>query len=397
MKRALARDPEPALTLTISLLDVLLYSRSGGVFDKRAGGDMQPAEAAHYIRQVAMTGLPPSASIPLMMRALEYVVRSQNNPFSWTEPDGMPSHVWLPDIEPYAFEAAFAETFADRGPDAPTIDKLTGGPRPFNNTADVYRLPRWQKCALKNELLRYYQAEQSCDFAVRDRGVLKASFSISRSEGSTPFTMKEMRRVLALVPYFLHALNAPYEPDGKQDDHAVAPHGPPAQLVVAHDGTVVAFGHKGEEYLFKLADPVWSEQPRIGDLLSRLPARLSGLIARLNPLSQVPPSQDVRSRWGEFRVMAHPLTKVMESVPELAMITIQPLIPLSAHYFRILSRYRLTPSERRTAVLMAEPGQAQEIAAKAGLTLDSYRQVAKRIYAALEVSGREEVKHILAL
>jgi hypothetical protein len=103
--------------------------------------------------------------------------------------------------------------------------------------------------------------------------------------------------------------------------------------------------------------------------------------------SKVPPTADMASRWGLFRVMVHPLTAAA-SVPDMVLVTIQPLVPAAARHMLQLRRYAMTPTERRVAMLMAEPGGGDMVAARAGLTLDSYRQIAKRIYAALEVDGR---------
>jgi DNA-binding CsgD family transcriptional regulator len=356
---------------------------------------MQPVQATRFIKQVAAMGMPPSDAIPLMMEALEHVVPSQNNPFSWTQADGMPTRVWLPEIAPHAFEAAFAETFADRGPDAPTIDKLTGGPRPFNNTADVHRMPRWKKSALKNELLHYYNAEQSCDFAVRDGGVLKASFSISRPEQAVPFTMRELRRVHALVPYFLHALNAPASAQSTCETSSALPDGTAAQLTAARDGTILGMGPGAEDLLFKLADVEWTEQRSVASTLARLPSKVTALFDRFDPLSNVPPTVDLKSRWGLFRVMVHPVKAVATSIPDMAIVTIQPLLPAAARHMRMLCRYAMTPAERRVALLMTEQCSGDVIAARAGLTLNSYRQIAKRIYSVLEVGGRDAVRQFL--
>ena len=105
--------------------------------------------------------------------------------------------------------------------------------------------------------------------------------------------------------------------------------------------------------------------------------------------SKVLPTADMASRWGLFRVMVHPLTAVAASVPDMVLVTIQPLVPAAARHMLQLRRYAMTPTERRVAMLMAEPGGGDMVAARAGLTLDSYRQIAKRIYAALEVDGRD--------
>ena len=72
-------------------------------------------------------------------------------------------------------------------------------------------------------------------------------------------------------------------------------------------------------------------------------------------------------------------------------MTLQLFLPKDLHRLARLRTSDLAPRERELALAMCGTASPEAIAARAGLSIGTYRQYAKRIYSRLGVSGREGV------
>jgi hypothetical protein len=357
---------------------------------------MRHVEAFSYIRQIAAMGLPPHDAIPLMMGELCSAVRSENSPFFWSDPHGFPVDMWIADFAPSVFEAEVVEMRSNRDPDAATTNKIISGPRAYNNTELVSRLPGWANSVIKNELFKYYNVGESIDFSLRDNGVIKGMFAISRPPGSQRFSSAELKKIRPLVQHFVHALSAPARPsfpgEGVSDGQFCC-------LIVGYDGTILSHGPGAEDILFKLSGATWGKFVKVSDLTKRVPLCAMEVIDRLRTIqsgaTSAPASTSIVTRWGLFKISAHPLTPAFGSLSDTIAMTIQPVVSLEVARLRRIANWQLSPSERRVALRMAGPGEGEDIAKDVGLTLGSYRQIAKRIYATLGIEGRAAVKLLL--
>jgi hypothetical protein len=353
---------------------------------------MRSKEAVRHIQQIAVMGLDQRVAIPAMVDALRHVVPANQIPFCWTNPDGMVVDFYGPDVVPQTLEELMMLDRHSVPDHVPTIDGVLNGPRPYNNNALYRQRDGWSRSAYFNDMLRGNRAEKSVDFPLRDASGIRGAFSIARSLRDSPMLAEEMRRVAALIPHFLHAMNA--EPADLMAE--VSETGKAAYIVVTLAGEIVSYSAGGAGAILQLCNMPLEYGVRFSDHLNRLPPVAMLVLERMRSiqsgLSGQPASLEVPTRWGPFRVSAVPMQATPGTPSETAIISVHPLTDKRLMRAERLTETDLTQAERRVALRMADPGDGDAIARDLGLTVGAYRQYAKRIYAALHVDGRLGVK-----
>jgi len=360
---------------------------------------MRPKEAVRHIQHIASMGLDQRVAIPAMVDALRFVVPANQNPFFWANSAGMITDFYGQGIVHASMESAMMLNRHNTADDVPTMDRLLLGPLLVNNTAVLRRMAGWNHSAFFNDMLRGNAAEKSVDFQLRDSSGIRGAFAVSRGMHDRAMQADEIRRVAALAPHFIHAMNA--EPKGGAGAGAVAASalGDAAYIVATLGGEIVSYSEGAASRILQLVNVPLGHGVKFTEYLTMLPAPAMLVLDRLRSiqtgLSSQPASLEVPTRWGLFRVSAVPMQSAPDALSGTAIITVQPLIDKRLHRAERLIGTDLTLAERRVALRMAEPGDGDQSAQDLGLTVGAYRQYAKRIYAALGVDGRLGVKALL--
>lgn len=353
---------------------------------------MRAHEAYRYIQQIAAQGWSPQVAIPLMMAGIGWLVGSESNPFFWAGADGMITDFHIPVFRPWTHESSAMLNRFNTSGEVPTMDRLLLGPRLVNNTELLRRLAGWNRSVFKNDMLRGNNAENSVDFQIRDSSGPRACFAVTRSIRERPLGAREMQRIAKLVPHFLHAINARRDQaDGNHGDDEPN-NAMPCHVLVSRSGEIIGRGDNSCRHLLELHDRPLAFGESLSHRLERLPHTALRVLDRLNRLGNGedsrPAAEEVVTRWGRFRVSAHPLVPGDASRGDTVVLTIQPLVDRRVRRIQRLAQSSLTPGEQRIALRMADPGNGAQIAEELGISAAAYRQYAKRIYATLAVDGR---------
>jgi DNA-binding CsgD family transcriptional regulator len=355
---------------------------------------MRPSEAVRHIQHVASMGLAPHVTIPVMLDAIGDVVPTKQVPFFWGNQEGKITDFICKDVPPHTLESAMVLNRYNTSDDVPTMDRLFMGPRPHNNIEVLSHLAGWGKSAFYNDMLRGNEAEKSVDFQLRDSSGIRGSFALTRSAKERSMNAGEMRRVAALVPHFLRAMDAHTKVEAQ--DLGASPD--TAHIITNRAGEIISFSGNSANMILQLWQPLGSGD-RLTDYCKRLPPAAMLVVERLwliqSGRDAQPATLEVPTRWGVFRVSAVPMRATLDTLSEMVIVTIQPLIDKRLARAKRLLGTDLTAAERRVALRMAGGGDGDAIARDLGLSIGAYRQYAKRIYAALGVEGRIGVKAML--
>ena len=360
---------------------------NAGLRSSIRGFALRPSAACQHIQHIAAQGLPPRVAVPAMVDALQHVMPSATNCFvavnSTSELDWFYERHPIPE----AIDAFMTRSEELHRCGEPSMIGLLASHKDYGAWWDFKRKDNWDRSVMKNELFRPYNIGNNMDFVLRDQGRPKGLLTINREPGSRPFTRNELESVLTLRSHFIHAMNArhPSQP---------APHDRPDEVTVAMFGTDGTLASATDEansllYYLKPATPGAIEltckqaPPAVMEVLHRLQRVREGRQAQA-------PSLDAQTPWGKIRIVAHDMPGA-----DTIIVTLQRLVPLTVRRLQTLATLDLAPSERRVALLMCGREDSQAIAAQAGLSISSYREYAKRIYARLNVNGRSGVKALL--
>jgi DNA-binding CsgD family transcriptional regulator len=351
---------------------------------------MGPSATIQHIRHIAALGLDARLAIPAMVDALEGVMPSRTRTFIWAGPGQMPCDFYEREPIVSAFDELFGMTPALMSdPEEPSFDKLICSKDDYGGWRRFQHMPRYEKSVLKNVIFKPYGIGNNLDFPIRDAsGMPRALLAIGREPGSRAYSRREIDAVLALRPHFLHAMQSHAALAASEQSAA---DGETEVFLVGDDRSIAAARPQGDLMLFQLCssgspleriscaeapEPVW-------EVTRRLFAAREGR----NPQ---PPSLEALTDWGRFKIFAHTRTSLGETV-----VTIQRMVPLPLRRSRRAARLDLSPREREVAVAMCGTGSGDRIACSLGLTVPTYREYARRIYARLGVEGRIGVKDLL--
>jgi DNA-binding CsgD family transcriptional regulator len=269
------------------------------------------------------------------------------------------------------------------------------GPRLFNNTALLQQLDGWSRSVFYNDMLRGNKGENSVDFQLRDSSGIRGAFAISRGLQDRPMVAEEMRRVAALAPHFIRAMNS----DATINEHETIASPEMAHIIANRTGEIISYSADSANRILQLYNIPLGHGVRFSDVLNRLPPAAMVVVERLQMIQSdqgaQPASLEVPTRWGLFRVSAVPMQASPDILSETVIVTIQPLITKRVKHAAKLLDTDLTAAERRVALRMAGTGDGDAIARDLGIKTSSYRQYAKRIYTTLGVDGRMGVKQFL--
>ncbi len=346
--------------------------------------------AVQHVRHIAAMGLPDRMAIAAMVDALEEVVPTRTRTFIWADADGMPCDTYDRDlIAPAIDEYTALSPRLAADPLAPSLDKMLHSADEFGGWRRFTAMPGWDRSALKNIIFAAYGIGNNLDFPIRDaRGRASSILTLGREPGSRAYTRREIAAVLSLRAHFLHAI----------DSHAAlssaevcGPDGEIEIVLVGGDGTVCSASPRAVFMLYQLrsaAEPL----PRIGHDLA--PLQVLEAASRLDQasegLNRLPPSLEVTTRWGRFKIIAHLRTGSGEAV-----VSLQRLIPRRLRRLKRVAGFALSPREQQVAVSMCNLGSGDAIAKSIGLSASTYREYARRIYARLGVEGRAGVRELL--
>jgi hypothetical protein len=356
---------------------------------------MRASETIRHIQHIASLGLAPRVAVPLIVGAMHGLIPVNQIPFFWADSDGTITDFYGPDVMPSTLESAMTLNRYNTPDDVPTMDRLLNSARLINNTALLQQLAGWSNSAFLNDMLRGNNGENSMDFQLRDASGIRGAFAISRGLQDRAMSADEVRRVAALVPHILHAMNAQAGPEA----HETIASQEIAHIISNMAGEVISCSANAANMILQLYDMPLGHGVRFSDYLDRLPPAAMLAVQRLrliqNGETANPASIDLPTRWGLFRVSAVPMQAKPETISEMVIVTIQPLIDKRVKWAQNLVGTDLTPAERRVAMRMAGAGDGDAIARDLGIETSSYRQYAKRIYTALRVEGRMGVKAFL--
>lgn len=357
---------------------------------------MNRRDVVQHAQHIASLGLPPHVAIGEILTLMKLAVPAAQMSFFWTDPQGRPIDMWVETFIPGALESSLALMATDVLPSEPCFWNILRGPREFNNCEVAERSPDWERSALKNDMYRGYGIATTFDVILRDRGVLRGGFGISREAGAPRIAAAELKALMAVRPHLLHAMDGlprqGFAADLNQADF-------PAHIVCALDGSVLLLGPGGEDALFRLCDDRIDRGVSVVDRVKRIPSAAMIVLERLRNIRSgqlgSPAKADVSTRFGRFQVAAHPMTDGQGVATDQILITVQQLIRRDLRSMRKLRETALTGAERRVALAMLDPGDGNAVADRLGLSPGSYRQYAKRVYAALGVEGRIGLKSLL--
>lgn len=357
---------------------------------------MRSSEAIRYCRHVAALGLSPHVAIAEIMRSLNHAVPAAHYTMFWSDRSGRPVDLYAETIIPSALESSFALANGVASPDEPSLDKILSGPRDFDNCALIKQLPGWDRSAMKNDLFRGYGVGSTQELILRDEGILIGGLGVSREPGAPPVNRKEQAILMNLRSHLIHALRGGPEGWARSDDTL---EGEPVCLIAARSGEILFYGPGAEEMMFKVTDSMRDASLSVNDRLARLTPTLTAIVQALflmiDGVPTDPASKTITSRWGRFQISAHPLTSAQGLSSDQVIVTIQPRLDRRLKAIRVLHAYQLTLSEKRVALAMLGKDDGAKVANSLGLSLGSYRQYAKRVYAALGVEGRQAVMNRL--
>ncbi len=363
------------------------------------GVTMRSSEAVRHIQQVASMGLAPHVAIPVMMDTLNRLVPGNPNPFFWAKPDGTITDFHIDEIRPQTMESSMMLGRHNTPDDMPTFDRLISGPRPVNNTGLLRQMAGWSRSAFYNDMLRGNYAENSVDFQIRDASGVRGMFALTRGVRDRQVNSAEIRRTAALVPHFLHAMDAPAQIDlqgARASDQL-------SHIIIDGQGAIESLSADAATMILQLHNMPFGSGSPLNEFAGRLPPVVQMVLERLRLIrteQDTPPASiDVPTRWGLFRVRAVPMRSAVDAVSGSAsdrtIVTIQPLVERRVRHVQKLRDTELTPAERRVALRMAGGEDGASIASELGMETSSYRQYAKRIYATLGVDGRMGVQAML--
>jgi hypothetical protein len=356
---------------------------------------MRSSEAVRHIQHIASMGLAPHVAIPVMLDAIPHVTYTNQTPFFWANSDGVITDFIGRDIPPHTLESGMMLNRHNTPDDVPTMDRLFMGPRPYNNTELLSHLAGWGKSAFFNDMLRANHAEKSVDFQLRDASGIRGSFALTRGLKDRSYNAEEFRRVAALLPHFIHAMNAPVEIEARELSAS-----PDISHIIANQtGEIVSFSGNAANMILQLFGRPLGTGDRLSEYVKWLPPAAMIVLERLRLIESgreaQPAKIEVPTRWGLFRVSAVPMLAAVETPSEMVIVSIQRLIDKRVMRAEKLIGTDLTAAERRVALRMAGDGDGDAIARDLGMQTSSYRQYAKRIYITLGTSGRMGVKQFL--
>lgn len=347
---------------------------------------MRLSASIQHVRQIAVQGLAPGVAIPAMVDAIEHVVPTRMQTFVWLDKHGMTRAIYEREPIPEALDAFNSQTpeLVRRG--EPSVVDLARGDAEFGGWRRFLAHPMWHRSVMKNELFRPYGIGNNLDFPIRINGRTVALLALCREPGSRRFSRAEVDAVLALRPYFAHAMAAP---DALQD--SCEPSGGSVFLFIAGDGTVLDPGPRACLLLYQLGET----ENRFGRFETRTaPPAIARVIRRFDSAgsgrNERPPSDFVDTRWGRIGIVVHGRARSGEYA-----VTLQKFEPRVLRRLERVRQLDLSPRERELALAMCGTQSGEAIAAGAGLTVGSFRQSAKRIYRRVGVEGREGLVELI--
>lgn len=348
------------------------------------------SSAVQHVRQIAALGLPDRMAVAAMVDALAEVVPTRTRTFLWADEDGMPCDTYDRDLIPWVideFNELAPALAAD--PNAPSLDKMLNSPDDFGGWLRFQALPGWDRSALKNIIFAAYGIGNNLDFPIRDNSGRACSIlTLGREPGSRPYTRREISAVLSLRPHFLHAIDSH---EALSAAEICGPDGNVEIVMIGQDGTICTATERGQSLLFQLKPP--------SNLIMKVgcdcaPVPVLEVVRRLEHASEglncLPPSLEVATAWGRFKVIAHLRSATGETV-----VSIQKMVPRKLRRFQRAASLPISPREREIAVAMCGIGSGDSIARSLGVSASTYREYARRIYSRLGVEGRDGVRELL--
>jgi DNA-binding CsgD family transcriptional regulator len=351
---------------------------------------MGPSAAVQHVRHIAAQGLPARMVVAAMVDALEGVMPSRTRTFMWSGPDGMPGDLYEKEPIVSAFDELLSlmpRLMADL--EEPTFDKLAFSNDDYGGWRRFQYMPRYERSALKNVMFKPYGIGNNLDFPIRDSaGMPRAVLAIGREPGSRSYARPEIEAILGLRSHFLHAMDsiaalAASENCGDDGDLEV--------FLIGDDRTITAARPQGDLMLHQLAG-LCKELQRVSCPEAPAPVweATRRLLAARDGRNVLPPSLEVQTGWGRFKVFAHTRSGCGETV-----VTIRRQVPRRLCRLKNVAGLDLSPREREVAVAMCTAASGDAIARQVGLSTASYREYARRIYGRLGVEGRIGVKDLL--
>ena len=144
-----------------------------------------------------------------MLQLLDTLVESRNSNFVWTDRAGRPSNIYARFLVPAALDVMLHHSQLLQRPgeisfEMHTTSRLaTGNMERFKATTD------YENTVAYNEIWKPHAVEQFSDIVLRDRNGPRGLVMIGRSASDSPFNAQDHRRIQALRPWLLHALDTP--------------------------------------------------------------------------------------------------------------------------------------------------------------------------------------------
>lgn len=343
---------------------------------------MRLSAAVQHVRHIATSGLPPFIAVPAMVDAIEQVVPSRSRTFIWLDGRGYAHELYEREPIPEALDAFNGQTDALIAAGEPSVIDLVRSPDEYGGWRRLLAHPRWDRSVMKNELFRPYGIGNNLDFLIRDRGRPIGLLAVCREPGSAAFTRAEIGAVLSLRDHFRHAMTTrqPMPPCDVAGEAALA--------MIAPDGMVVAATVAARVLLARLREP--GSPARLGEPMAPRAVREMARRLRAGGESARAPSCDVMTAWGRVRISAELL-----GPDGVAVVSLRQFRPRALRRIERAAQIELSPRERQVALAMCGEETGEALAGDLGLSTGAYRQVAKRIYARLDVAGRDGVRQLL--
>lgn len=353
---------------------------------------MRPAEALANIQQVSCLGLPSEVAIPAMLQLLDTLVGSRNSNFVWTDSVGRPTNIYARFLVPDSLDVMLHHSQLLYRPGEISFEMHTTSRLVTGNMERFKATTNYEKTVAYNEIWKPHAVEQFSDIVIRDHSGPRGLVMIGRAANDSGFTAQDHRRIQALRPWLLHALDTPPAPDLNSVET-----GEEAVLLCDYQGRVVQMGPNAAKLLLYAGNGRIAPGAVIAGLGDSMPETVRRVCSNLAAIMSGRPSDVPQARlktaWGSFNFRAHALGPGLPgTVPEgLLAVVIRREQPFALMLHSRVAALPLTPRQRQVAVMIGLGRSPEAIQRELDLSAGTYRRHVEEIHGRLGVHSRAEL------
>lgn len=353
---------------------------------------MKPAEILAHIQQLSCLGLPSEVAIPAMLQGLDQLVSSRNSNFVWVDRSGRPANIYARVLVPAALDVMLHHSQLLNRPGEISFEMHSTSRLVTGNMERFRAETSLEKTVAYNEIWKPHAIEQFCDIVLRDRNGPRGLVMVGRAANDSGFTPVEKRRIQAMRPWLLHAMDAP----AASELHSIES-GDEAVLLCDHQGRVVQMGPNAAKLLLYAGNGRIAPGAVIVGLGDAMPETVRRVCLNLAGIMAGrhgdPPRAQLKTAWGAFTFRAHALggRPPGEEGSGLIAVVIRKDLPWPLMLQNRVTTLPLTPRQRQVAVMIGLGKSPETIQTAIDLTPGTYRRHVEEIHARLGVHSRAEL------